>query len=214
MYVRLKKIRIAKNSTKKLICDSALITQEMYTTSQKIFPIIDLGDYILREKNDGDAENFFNYYADPEVNKHIMCEIPKTVEDAKRELHYWRNVFYHNDGIYFAIAKKDTNQLIGSIGLTTHNTYHSRIELSYDLAKEYWRRGITFKAIAAVLEYGFEKLKVNRIEAFTATSNIPSNQLLLKSGFTLEGCLRQHRYHRGSYVDAYSFSILREDFYK
>lgn len=187
----------------------------MHNLSQKIFPSpIDLGDYILREKTDEDVADFFHYYTDPEVNKFILCEIPQTLEEARRELYYWRNVFYNNDGIYFAIARKDTNQLIGSIGLTSQNNYHRRIEISYDLAKEYWRRGITKKAIAAVAQYGFEELSVNRIEAFTATTNLPSNSLLLNCGFKLEGCLRQHRYHRGNYVDVYNFSLLREEFFK
>ncbi len=178
----------------------------------KIFPKIDLGNYILREKTENDVEDFFLYYTDPEVNKFILCDIPRDLEEARRELYYWRNVFYLNDGIYFAIARKDTNQLIGSIGLTTFNSYHNRIELSYDLAKEYWRQGITLAAIKEVVKYGFEKLRVNRIEAFTSTENIPSKNLLIKSGFVLEGTLRQHRYHRGNYVDAYSFSLLRQDF--
>ncbi|NBV06315.1 MAG: N-acetyltransferase [Proteobacteria bacterium] len=185
----------------------------MHNYSQKIFPVIDLGDYILREKTDEDVADFFHYYTDPEVNKFILCEMPRDFEEARKELFYWRNVFYQNDGIYFAIAKKDNNQLIGSIGLTTLNSYHKRIELSYDLAKEYWRKGICSKAIAAVTKYGFEELRVNRIEAFTATQNEASKNLLLKCGFILEGLLRQHRYHRGTYVDAYSFSLLREDFY-
>ena len=160
----------------------------------------------MREKGDDDVEDFFNYYNDPEVNKFILCEIPQTLEEAKRELYYWRNIFYNNDGVYFAIARKDTNQLIGTIGLTSHNTYQSRIELSYDLARPYWRQGITSRAVEAVVRYAFEVYK-----AFTATSNAPSKNLLLKAGFTLEGCLRQHRYHRGTYVDAYIFSLLRGD---
>jgi [ribosomal protein S5]-alanine N-acetyltransferase len=179
---------------------------------QKIFPIIDLGDFILREKCDADVEDFFSYYSDPEVNKFILCEIPTNVEEARRELQYWRGIFYHNDGIYFAIAEKKTNRLIGSIGLTTHNSYQNRIELSYDLSSQYWRRGITSVAINAVLNYGFQNLKVNRIEAFVSVENIPSKNLLLKNGFTLEGLLRQHRYHRGRYVDVYVFSMLRSEF--
>jgi len=181
-------------------------------TLQKAFPIIDLGDFILREKCDADVEDFFSYYADPEVNKFILCDIPRDIEEARRELSYWRGIFYQNDGIYFAIAEKKSNRLIGSIGLTTHNLYQNRIELSYDLSNKYWRRGITSAAIDAVLNYGFQTLKVNRIEAFVSTENIPSKNLLLKSGFTLEGVLRQHRYHRGRYVDVYSFSILRSEF--
>lgn len=189
---------------------------QQYQSDQVInkFPNIDLGDFILREKCENDVADFFKYYSDPEVNKFILCEIPRDLESARRELYYWRNVFYQRDGIYFAIADKITNQMIGSIGLTSYNSYQSRIEISYDLAKEYWRQGIISKALSAILEYGFSNFcfgKINRIEAFVATNNEPSINLLLKSGFTLEGTLRQHRYHRGKYVDVYSFSILRSD---
>lgn len=185
----------------------------MQNPPQRIFPVIDLGNYILREKTDEDAEDFFQYYADPEVNKFILCEIPKTVEEARKELYYWRNVFYRRDGIYFAIARKDNNKLIGSIGLTSHNNYHKRAEISYDLAKEYWRQGLTSRAISAVCDYGFRELQINRIEAFTDIHNVPSNNLLLKCDFKLDGHLRQHRYHRGSYVDVYNFSLLKEEFF-
>ena len=53
---------------------------------QKIFPIIDLGDFILREQQDKDVPNFFQYYTDPEVNKYILTEVPQALEDARREL--------------------------------------------------------------------------------------------------------------------------------
>ena len=190
--------------------------QSSFQSPQKTFPTIDLGDFYLREKRDSDAEDFFKYYADPEVNKFILCEIPQTLEEAKRELNYWRNVFYQNDGIYFAIAEKKTDRLIGSIGLTGYNSYQGRIEISYDLASEYWRLGIMTKAVAAVVKYGFEEFaptRVNRIEALVSVANIASKNLLLKCGFVLEGVLRQHRYHRGAYVDVSSFSILKEDFH-
>ncbi len=182
--------------------------------SKKVFPIINLGDFYLREKRDSDVEDFFNYYSDPEVNKFILCEIPKNLEEAKREVNYWRNVFYQNDGIYFAIAQKSSDRLVGSIGLTSYNSYQGRIEISYDLDKRYWRSGIMTKAVKALVKYGFEDFfgKINRIEAFVSTDNIPSKNLLLKCGFELEGILRQHRYHHQNYVDVFVFSLLRQDF--
>ena len=185
------------------------------TDSSKPFPIIDLGDFILREKgaNESDVENFLRYYSDPKVNKFILCQMPQNLDEARKDLFYWRDIFYQNDGVYFAIADKVDDRLIGSIGLTSHNTYQSRIELSYDLASEYWRRGITSAAIREVLKYAFETLRVNRVEAFVAVGNIPSKNLLLKSGFTIEGILREHRYHRGLYVDVFSFSLLRSEFF-
>ncbi len=190
------------------------MTADFYQIPQKIFPTFDLGDVILRQQEDSDVEDFFKYYTDEEVSKFILCDIPKTIEDGRRELHYWRGVFYQNDGAYFAIADKEANRMIGSIGITSYNSYQSRIELSYDLAKEYWRRGISNRAIEQIVKYTFESWNVNRIEASVSTHNIPSKNLLLKCGFTLEGMLRQHRYHRGVFVDVYFFSLLKEDYLK
>ena len=180
----------------------------------KKFPEIDLGDHILREQQESDVPEFFNYYTDPEVSKYILADIPKTLEETKYELNYWRNIFYRSEGIYFAIAQKSDDKMIGSIGLTTYSKYHNRIELSYDLSRQYWNQGIMTKSIQALTKYTFETLKINRLEAITSIFNEASVRLLEKCGFVYEGCLRQHRYHLGKFVDVYSFSLLRDDFLK
>ena len=178
------------------------------------FPTIDLGDYILREQKIADAEDFFKYYSDPVVNKYIVSSIPTNIDEARLELRYWINVFDYNDGIYFAIAKKSDNQMIGSVGISSVNRNHNRIEASYDLAQEYWGKGIMTKALKAVLKYGFEELKFNRIEAFAMAGNIGSNKVLAKCGFSFEGNLRQHRFHNGRYVDIGIYSALRQEYCK
>lgn len=194
------------------------MSRNFYSPVTKEFPVIELGDFILREKQESDVEDFFNYYSDSEVSRFILCQIPQDVEEARVELHYWRNVFYNNDGIYFAIALKDSNKMIGSIGLTGYNSYNSRIEISYDLDKNYWNRGIMTKAVLAVSKYAFNNFSqnlnrtpINRVEAFASVNNIASKKLLLKCGFSLEGILRQHRFHKGEFVDVFSFSLLAND---
>lgn len=175
------------------------------------FPIIDLGNYILREKQASDVADFFNYYSDPEVNKYIISHIPRNIEEARMELNYWKNIFYTGDGIYFAIARKDNNQLIGSIGFSSHIRTHHRIELSYDLAKEYWNQGIMTSAINAVADYGFYQMPINRIEAFVHKDNLISLKLLEKCQFKQEGLLRQHRFHLDKYVDVFIYSRLKNE---
>ncbi len=181
--------------------------------TNKIFPEIDLGHYLLREQQESDVADFFAYYSNPSVNRYILCDIPSDLETARRELYFWRNIFYRNDGIYFAIAdKNDNGRMIGTIGLSGHNTYNSRIEISYDLNQNYWGYGIMSACVRHVVEYAFREFKVNRVEAYTAIDNAASKNLLLRANFTLEGILRQHRYHKGNYVDVYSFSLLASDF--
>ena len=185
----------------------------MYNSNQsQNFPTIDLGGYILRKITLDDAEDFLEYYSDPEVNKYIISSIPSNIEESKSELQYWINVFNYSDGIYFAIVKKDNNRLIGTIGISSANRRHNRIEASYDLAKEYWGQGIVTKALKAVIKYGFEKLQFNRIEAYVMSDNIGSYRVLQKCGFMFEGVLRQHRFHNGKYIDIGSYSIIYKDF--
>jgi ribosomal-protein-alanine N-acetyltransferase len=177
----------------------------------KIFPIIDLGDYVLREQTLEDAADFLEYFADPQVSKHIVSFIPQTVEEARSEIRYWINVFSYNDGIYFAIARKSDNKMIGSVGVSGVNRNHNRIEASYDLAKEYWGKGIMSKALKAVIKYAFEEMQINRIEAYAMPENVASQKVLEKCGFHFEGILRQHRFHKGEYVDIGIYSIVYQD---
>ncbi len=178
------------------------------------FPTIDIGDYILREHEDKDSVNFYRYFTDPEVSKFVLTETPRNFEEARRELLYWKNVFYTNEGIYFTIADKKTDEMIGSVGVSTYSSYHNRIEISYDMGKEFWGKGIMSKAVKAMVEYVFETLNINRLEAATAIGNEASVMVLKKCGFLYEGRLRQYRYHRGAYVDVYFFSITRDQYFK
>lgn len=67
------------------------------------------------------------------------------------------------------------------------------------------------EAMKVVVNYGFQLPKVHRIEAFIDPDNEGSKRLLLKSGFTKEGHLRDYFYEKGQFVDAVIFGYLREE---
>jgi len=182
--------------------------------TQKSLPIFHIGDFIIREECEDEIESFFEYYSKPEVNRHILCTIPKNIEEAKHDFYYWKNAYLRGDGAYFAIAKKDSNKMIGSIGLTGLNSYHKRIEISYDLSSDYWGKGIMSNAIKKICDFGFKEFHVNRIEASVVPTNSTSRNLLIRNKFLLEGYLRQHRFHENQFRDVVFFSLLKNDFYK
>jgi ribosomal-protein-alanine N-acetyltransferase len=180
-------------------------------SSKIIFPTIEIDkNYILREITQNDVEDFFSYYSNPEVSQYVLSSIPQNTEEAKYELQYWINVKESNNGIYFAIAQKDSNRLIGTIGLTDYNRYHNRAEISYDLAKEFWNKGIISGAISKVIDYGFREMGLNRIEAQCLVYNIASHKVLEKNNFQKEGVLRQYRKNKDKYHDVVLLSILRQ----
>ena len=182
------------------------MTLALYTQP---FPTIELNDqYVLREQTLEDTEAFFHYYTDPEVGQYILASKPATLIEASQEVQYCRNLFYNKKGIYWTIAKKSDNTMIGAIGLYINNT-HRRAELTYDLDKKYWRQGIMHKAIKRIIAYTFTNTELDRIEAVTHLDNQASVRLLHKCGFTHEGTLKKYRFYNGKTWDVEMFAVTR-----
>lgn len=57
-----------------------------------------------------------------------------------------------------------------------------KLELLYGIAPAYWNRGLASEAAEAMMRYGFEKLKFERIEASTDAANLASSRVMEKAG--------------------------------
>lgn len=171
------------------------------------FPVLDMGeDYFLREQSPKDAEAFYEYYTDPEVARYILATNPKTLSEATAEIHYCRNLFKYKRGIYWTIARKEDDRMIGAVGLYINNQ-HWRGEICYDISRQYWNKGIMTRAIQCVIDFCFSQVGINRIEAVTLEENAPSIALLNKLGFTHEGVLKNYRYFSGKSYDVKMFCL-------
>ena len=56
-------------------------------------------------------------------------------------------------------------------------------ELGYSLHPDYFGKGIMSEALLKIIAYGFENMKLRRIDAYTHKHNQPSLKLLAKHGF-------------------------------
>jgi RimJ/RimL family protein N-acetyltransferase len=86
----------------------------------------------------------------------------------------------------YAIAPKETNQLIGTIGLHVRKKEHELLhvrELGYALSNDYWGVGIMPEAVKAILTYGFETMHLKKIIVGHISNNIQSKRVIEKCGF-------------------------------
>ena len=77
--------------------------------------------------------------------------------------------------------------------------------------KSYWNRGIITEAVRAVNYFGFNTLKIHRIEAGVTPGNIVSEKVLLKSGFIKEGTIREREFWKGKHQTYWFYSKLSTD---
>jgi ribosomal-protein-alanine N-acetyltransferase len=122
---------------------------------------------------------------------------------------------YDRSIVAFLLVLKENDKPIGRCGF--HNWYkdHRKAEVGYALYhEEDKRKGYMNEALTAILHYGFDTLNLNRIEACTSPTNIASQNLIKKHGFTQEGYLRQHYVREGEIHDSLIFSLLRTEYFK
>lgn len=179
----------------------------------KKFPTIHLGNVVLRDMRMSDNIAYYEYLNNPMVSQYLSDEdIPRNEQEALDCVKAWGSLFYNKQGIFWTIADTQTDKLIGSIGLSSWNFLNRRAEISYDLAEEYWGKGITTKAISNVLKIAFNEMMLYRIEARTMEKNATSQHILNKFKFQKEGVLRGYRIIRGKPEDIYMYSLIRSDY--
>jgi ribosomal-protein-alanine N-acetyltransferase len=61
------------------------------------------------------------------------------------------------------------------------------------------------------LHYGFEQIQLNKVQVCHKSTNLPSQRVIEKSGFTYEGRLREFFYIDGAYVDRLYYSMLQRE---
>lgn len=83
-----------------------------------------------------------------------------------------------NDSIYWAISL--SSKLIGTICLFESAGDNTRAEIGYDLLPGYQGKGLMQEAASKVLEFGFQHIGLNSIEASTHSENQNSTRLLEK----------------------------------
>jgi ribosomal-protein-alanine N-acetyltransferase len=176
------------------------------------FEIIETARLILKGLSPQEMNSVFEKHSKPEIKKILGHRSEKDFE--KEEAKYKKGYScYNRSFMLFLITDKASEKIIGRCGIHNWNAEHSRAEIGYIMEDEnYKRKGLMSEALAAVIEYGFTKLNLHRIEALVGTENIPSLRLMEKFNFTKEGLLRQHYYINNKYEDSIIFSKLQHEF--
>jgi ribosomal-protein-alanine N-acetyltransferase len=85
-------------------------------------------------------------------------------------------------------------------------------EISIVLHQDYWGQGIAKEAGFAIAYCGFFTMGLNKIKGCANEHNQRSIVVHEKSGFILEGRLRQEEYKNGVFSDLLVYSLLRDEF--
>lgn len=114
-------------------------------------------------------------------------------------------------GLRLGIALRETGEMIGNFNLYAFSESNRRCDVGYALNREYWGKGYLGEAMSAALDYAFNVLDLNRIEADIDPRNEASARLLERKGFQKEGYLRERWIVNGEICDTVFYGLLRRD---
>ena len=167
------------------------------------------GEYMIRDWAVGDAAAIVRHANNRNVARWLRDRFPYPyrLRDAEGFL---AAVSQQSPRTAFALATP--TEAIGGIGLELGRDVHRfTAELGYWLGEPFWGRGITTRAVGAIVDYAFARFDLVRLYAYVFEGNGASERVLEKNGFACEGVLRQSVFKNGRMLDQKLFALLRPD---
>ena len=157
------------------------------------------------------AAMYNNWASDEEVTKYLTWPTHSSQEISKSIIENWVNSYSDEESYQWAIVLKDKGEPVGSISVVHTNENVSKAEIGYCIGKAWWHRGITSEALKAVMDYLFDVVDVNRIEARHDPRNPNSGKVMKKCGMKYEGTLHSSDRNNQGICDACYYALLKSE---
>jgi RimJ/RimL family protein N-acetyltransferase len=164
----------------------------------------------LRRFQDDDLLSFVAYRSDPQV---ALYQSWSSIDhdEARDFIRRQQRAQFGVPGEWFqtAIALRETDALIGDVGVCIKADDAACAEIGFTLAREHQGKGFGAEAVRLVLAFVFEKTAVERIEGTTDSRNTASIELMRRVGMRQERT--EQAWFKGSMCSEYTFVMMKSD---
>jgi len=113
----------------------------------------------------------------------------------------------------FTIVHRKSGRVIGWASLRWWRPFHTTADFGIAIGDKGLRgKGIGTEVTRLLTELAFEQYNMHKVELFTRPDNQAMIRSAEKSGFRVEGKIRETVYFNGKYHDGVVMGVLREEF--
>jgi ribosomal-protein-alanine N-acetyltransferase len=174
-------------------------------------PTLHTARLLLRPFNDADANALFALHSSGYVLRYWDAPPWSERERAERFIAACREMAAEGSGARLAIERVSDGAFIGWCGLARWDPDYRSASMGYCLDDAAWGRGYATEAARALLQWAFDTLDLNRVQAETDTRNAASARVLEKLGFVREGTLREDCIVNGEVSDSWVYGLIRRE---
>jgi ribosomal-protein-alanine N-acetyltransferase len=165
--------------------------------------------HLIRIEEDRLAD-MFEIYSDPKIMFFFGKEAHRLAAQTLETIQSFETKFRAGQSIEWGMVQKETGKLIGTMGFNRYEIGFKG-DVGFGLNSLFGKRGFATEALGAVVRYGFDELKLHRIEAEVDPRNHPAQKLLRSNGFSQEGILRENVFLLNEFCSTVVFGRLRSD---
>ena len=167
----------------------------------------------LKLISEKDIENIHKLHSLTETDKFNTLGIPKNITETEIIVEKWiaENNSENTKSYTFTVKLIEENKFIGIIGINLGKEKYRNAEVWFKFDFNYWNKGYATESLKRIINFGFENLKLHRIEAGCAIENIGSITVLEKVGMLREAHTRKLLPLKSGWSDNYGYAILSTD---
>ncbi len=166
---------------------------------------------LIRPISQTDKEAVFEYRSDKETNKY-QGWIPETVNDVEIFIgKVAKQINETETWFQFVIIEKDSEKIIGDIGVHFFGDENKQVEIGCTLNKLFQSKGCATESIKCLIDFLFGNLNKHRIITSIDPENKNSIKLVERIGLRKEAHFVESLFLNGKWVDDIVYAITKKD---
>lgn len=172
------------------------------------FPELKTKRLLLRQITVKDVEEIFFLRSDPAILKYVDKAPAASREEAKDYIKRINTLIQGNESILWGITVTPEDPIIGTVCFWNVEKENDRAETGFVLHTSFQGKGIMKEALSAVLQYGFDIMKLHSVFANVNPLNESSINLLNSLGFQKEAYFKENYFYNGKFYDTAVYTML------
>ncbi|MCL2813039.1 MAG: GNAT family N-acetyltransferase [Oscillospiraceae bacterium] len=175
-------------------------------------PNLETQRLVLRRIEEGDCADMFEYSADLDVTKYLTWQPHAHIGETKRHMAEIQKRYDNGQFYDWGMVYKENGSLVGTCGFTSVDTGKNACEVGYVLSKKYWGKGLVPEALERIMEFAFDYIGFETIEARFLDGNAQSKKVMEKVGMVYAKTEHKALFVRDGFKTVYTYSITKEAF--
>lgn len=189
---------------------TATASQTVSTNWRDALPVLAASTFTLRELRLEDAPSLLAMLTTEEVARFISPP-PTTVEGFQRFIIWAQRERMAGNYACFAVVPDGMTTAVGIFQVRSLEPGFGTAEWGFAMGSQFWGSGIFVEGARLVLDFAFDVIGAQRLEARAAVANGRGNGALRKIGAVQEGLLRRSFLRNGQHHDQVLWGILADD---